>query len=55
MLGEDAAVVGYGDTYLRAGAGDPVSLLETSEPFAGTEEVLALLRWMRAFNQSRPD
>ncbi|WP_250290231.1 erythromycin esterase family protein [Streptomyces atroolivaceus] len=96
MLGEDAAVVGYGagtrgahelsamqvriarllveeagfravaldqdwtlcvllDTYLRTGTGDPVSLLEAAEPFARTEEVLALLRWMRAFNQAHPN
>ncbi|MEW1584470.1 erythromycin esterase family protein [Micromonospora vinacea] len=32
-----------------------VSLLEAAEPFARTEKVLALLRWMRAFNQTHPN
>ncbi|MEI5031878.1 erythromycin esterase family protein [Streptomyces sp. S1A(2023)] len=42
------------DTYLRTGTGDPVSLLEAAEPFARTEEVLALLRdyYERAFAEN---
>ncbi|WP_179887218.1 erythromycin esterase family protein [Streptomyces sp. ms184] len=42
------------DTYVRTGAGDPVTLLESAEPFCRTAEVLALVRWMRAFNEDRP-
>ncbi|MFC9032981.1 erythromycin esterase family protein [Streptomyces arboris] len=42
------------DTYVRTGAGDPVALLESAEPFCRTAEVLALVRWMRAFNEGHP-
>ncbi|MFJ7325686.1 erythromycin esterase family protein [Streptomyces cyaneofuscatus] len=42
------------DTYVRTGAGDPVALLESAEPFCRTAEVLALVRWMRAFNEDHP-
>ncbi|MFB7294672.1 erythromycin esterase family protein [Streptomyces rubiginosohelvolus] len=42
------------DTYVRTGAGDPVRLLESAEPFCRTAEVLALVRWMRAFNEDHP-
>ncbi|MFF7252713.1 erythromycin esterase family protein [Streptomyces microflavus] len=42
------------DTYVRTGAGDPVALLESAEPFCRTAEVLALVRWMRAFNETHP-
>ncbi|MFJ8844109.1 erythromycin esterase family protein [Streptomyces cyaneofuscatus] len=42
------------DTYVRTGAGDPLALLESAEPFCRTAEVLALVRWMRAFNEDHP-
>jgi erythromycin esterase len=42
------------DTYVRTGVGDPVVLSEAAEPFSRTEEMLALLRWMRAFNEAHP-
>ncbi|MBB5939692.1 erythromycin esterase family protein [Streptomyces zagrosensis] len=42
------------DTYVRTGAGDPVALLMSAEPFCRTAEVLALVRWMRAFNEAHP-
>ncbi|MFF2021656.1 erythromycin esterase family protein [Streptomyces sp. NPDC058171] len=42
------------DAYVRTGAGDPEALLSAAEPFSRTEEVLALVRWMRAFNETLP-
>lgn len=53
-LDEDWTLVARLDTHIRTGAGDPVALLEAAEPFCRTEEILALLRWMRAFNETHP-
>lgn len=43
------------DTFVRTGVGDPKALLKNAEPFSRTEEVLALVEWMRAFNETHPD
>ncbi|WP_049569173.1 erythromycin esterase family protein [Streptomyces sp. SBT349] len=42
------------DTFARTGVGDPVALLGSAEPFSRTEEVLALVEWVRAFNEGHP-
>ncbi|MGX2993405.1 erythromycin esterase family protein [Streptomyces sp. JNUCC 64] len=54
-LDQDWTLVARLDAHVRTGAGDPVALLEAAEPFSRTEEVLALVRWARAVNETRPD
>ncbi|MFI2209790.1 erythromycin esterase family protein [Streptomyces sp. NPDC020141] len=54
-LDQDGTLVARLDAHVRTGAGDPVALLESAEPFSRTEEVLALVRWARAFNETHPD
>ncbi|MER8264445.1 erythromycin esterase family protein [Streptomyces griseus] len=53
-LDQDGTLVARLDAHVRTGAGDPVALLEAAEPFSRTEEVLALVRWMRVFNEEHP-
>ncbi|KND34268.1 erythromycin esterase [Streptomyces europaeiscabiei] len=53
-LDQDGTLVARLDAYVRTGTGNPVALLEAAEPFSSTEEVLALVRWIRAFNESHP-
>ncbi|MFJ6810565.1 erythromycin esterase family protein [Streptomyces anulatus] len=53
-LDQDWTLVARLDAHVRTGSGDPVALLEAAEPFSRTEEVLALVRWMRAFNEAHP-
>lgn len=44
------------DDYIRTGAGDPVALLEDrSWDFWDTDEMLQLVRWARAWNESHPE
>ncbi|MFC5747990.1 erythromycin esterase family protein [Actinomadura rugatobispora] len=43
------------DTFVRTGAGDPRALLKEADAFTNTAEVLALIEWMRTFNESHPD
>ncbi|NNH71389.1 erythromycin esterase family protein [Nocardia uniformis] len=42
------------DAFVRTGIGDPREILGEAEAFAATEEVLALIRWVRDFNQDHP-
>ncbi|MER6915606.1 erythromycin esterase family protein [Streptomyces sp. NPDC000594] len=53
-LDQDWTLVARLDAHVRTGAGDPVALLESAEPFCRTEEILALVRWTRAFNETHP-
>jgi erythromycin esterase len=44
------------DRYVVTGEGDPRQLLaDAASPFWASEEILDLLRWMRAFNHTRED
>ncbi len=54
LEGDDAVRVGL-DAYVRTGAGDPRALLAGARPFWRTEEILDAVRWMRAYNERRPD
>jgi erythromycin esterase len=38
------------DAYLRTGLGDPAELLEHARVFWRTREILAVVRWLRAYN-----
>lgn len=42
------------DAFVRTGVGDPRAILAEAEVFAATEEVLALVRWVRAVNREHP-
>jgi erythromycin esterase len=42
------------DEYLRTGSGDPRELVEGASPPHRTEELLDVLRWMRAYNEENP-
>ncbi|WP_329027028.1 erythromycin esterase family protein [Streptomyces sp. NBC_00690] len=53
-LDQDWTLVARLDAHVRTGTGDPVALLEAAEPFSRTEEILALVQWMRAFNETHP-
>jgi erythromycin esterase len=43
------------DEYLTGGAGDPAELVAGMSPQWRSREVADVLRWLRAFNDSRPD
>lgn len=43
------------DTYLRTGAGEPTELLGRARTFWRTEEILGVVRWLRAWNEQHPD
>jgi erythromycin esterase len=42
------------DEYLRTGRGDPRALIEGASPPHRTEELLDVLRWLRAYNELHP-
>ncbi|MEU0545086.1 erythromycin esterase family protein [Nocardia sp. NPDC005978] len=42
------------DTFVCTGVGDPREILTRAEAFAATEEVVAMIRWVRAFNRDHP-
>lgn len=54
LEGDDPERLGLG-AYVRGAGGDPRTLLAQARPFLRTEEVLALVRWMRAYNGRNPD
>ncbi|MFG2112851.1 erythromycin esterase family protein [Streptomyces sp. NPDC048718] len=53
LEGDDPVRLGL-DAYLATGAGDPRAMLAGARPFWRTEEILGLVRWMRAFNRRHP-
>ncbi|WP_367039575.1 erythromycin esterase family protein [Streptomyces sp. Je 1-332] len=53
LEGDDPARLGL-DAYVLTGAGDPEALLSEARPFLRTEEILDVLRWMRAHNERNP-
>lgn len=42
------------DEYVQTGRGDPRALIEDASPPHRTEELLDVLRWMRAYNEQHP-
>ncbi|WP_407547926.1 erythromycin esterase family protein [Streptomyces sp. Pv4-95] len=54
LEGDDPARLGL-DTYVLTGEGDPRAMLGPARSFWRTEEVLALVAWMRAYNKRFPD
>ncbi|GAA3147153.1 erythromycin esterase family protein [Streptomyces rectiviolaceus] len=53
LEGDDPARLGL-DSYVLTGAGDPAALLSEARSFLRTEEILDVLRWMRAHNERNP-
>lgn len=53
LEGDDPARLGL-DAYVLTGAGDPRTLLSEARSFLRTEEILGVLRWMRAHNERNP-
>jgi erythromycin esterase len=54
LEGDEAASVEL-DGYLRTGAGDPAELFARARTFWRTEEMLGVVRWLRAWNEQHPD
>ncbi|WP_371530447.1 erythromycin esterase family protein [Streptomyces sp. NBC_01283] len=53
LEGEDPARLGL-DAYVLTGAGDPEALLSEARSFLRTQEILGVLRWLRAHNERNP-
>ncbi|GAA4184035.1 hypothetical protein GCM10022252_12290 [Streptosporangium oxazolinicum] len=53
LEGDDAGRLKL-DEYLRTGRGDPRALLADARSFWQTEEILGVIRWMRAHNERHP-
>ncbi|MBR7671987.1 erythromycin esterase family protein [Streptomyces daliensis] len=53
LEGDDAVRTGLA-AYVAAGDGDPRALLARARPFWRTEEILAAVRWIRAYNARHP-
>ncbi|GGJ89711.1 hypothetical protein GCM10011583_21340 [Streptomyces camponoticapitis] len=54
LEGDDAVRLGLGE-YVGTGAGDPEELLADARSFWRTEEILDVVRWMRAYNRTHQD
>ncbi|MET9290916.1 erythromycin esterase family protein [Streptomyces sp. NPDC003077] len=52
--GDDPVRLGLA-AYVRTGDGDPRAFLSAARSFWRTEEALAIVRWMRAYNLRHPD